>query len=93
MFERIREFFRKFFNKEQIKLIEAPKNEDIGKKDISNFKEEIKLENNEEYRISDLQKKFKSGEIKVEQKKEEDKDALILLYIQNIKEQLKRLNA
>lgn len=93
MFEKIKEFFKKLFNREKIKLIETPKNENIDKNDISNFKEEIKLENNKEYRILDLQKKFKNGEIKVEEMKEEDKDALILLYIQNIKEQLKRLSA
>lgn len=93
MFEKIKEFFRKLFNKKQIKLIEASKNEVINKKDITSFKEEVKLENSQEYRILDLQKKFKSGEIKVEDMTEEEKDALILLYIQNIREQLKRLSA
>ena len=93
MLEKIKNFFKRLFNIKQIKLIEANTSDNIDKEEENSFKDELKLENNEEYRILDLQKKFKSGEIKVEEMEEEDKDALILLYIQNIKEQLKRLSA
>ena len=93
MFEMIKKFLKSIFTKKQIKLIEAPIDKNIEKSDNSIFKENIKLENNKDYRILNLQKKFKKGEIKVEEMKEEEKDALILLYIQNIREQLKRLNA
>lgn len=93
MLEKIKNFFKRLFNIKQIKLIEANTSNNTDKQEENSFKGELKLENNEQYRILDLQKKFKSGEIKVEEMEEEDKDALILLYIQNIKEQLKRLSA
>lgn len=92
MLEIIKNFLKKFFNTSKVKLIESATNVEFHKKELNNFKDDIKLENNEEYRISDLQNKFKNGKIKVEEMKEEEKDALIALYIQDIKEQLKRLN-
>ena len=93
MLKKIKDFLNKVFGRKQNKLIEAAADNIIEKNEINNFKDELKLENNEEYRVLDLQSKLKNGEIKVEEMDESDKDALILLYIKDIKEQLKRLNA
>lgn len=97
--ERIKQFFKKMFGINKIKCIEAPKIEEGGvniestqEKDISNFKEEISLKNDDNYRILNLQKEFKEGKIEAEEISKEDTELLILMYIEQITQKIKRIN-
>ena len=84
MLEKIKEFFRNLFKKNNQQYIEAPK-EVI--EPIANIKKESSFDckskivvNNEDERILKLQKDFKAGLIQEEDLSEEDFDKLTKLY-------------
>ena len=95
--QRIKDFFKKIFSK--TKYLESPKDnyveinlEGFNKKNANNFFENVKLNNEEENRILEIQKKFKKGEIQLQDISKEDKDKLATLYISQIKKQIKEIS-
>lgn len=91
MIQKIKELLKRFFSRNQVRLIETTIDNNNENK-ANNFKNDMKLENNQEFKIQELQKKFKNGEIKLDEMEEKDKDKLILLYINQIRAQLERIN-
>lgn len=92
--QKIKEFLRMIFSKNKTLLIEAPKEEKFEKVELrknNEFKNEIRADNDENYRIITLQKEFKKGKIKAEEISEEDTRLLIKLYINQIKVELKEI--
>lgn len=97
--ERIKQFFKKLLGINKTNYIEAPKSEEDGvkiekteEKSINAFKNDISLENNQNYRILNLQKEFKEGKIEAEEISEKDTELLIGIYIDQITQKLKIIN-
>lgn len=94
--QKIKEFLSMIFSKNKTLLLEAPKedeniNQEIEQKIDNKFKDAIKADNDDDYRILNLQKEFKKGNIKAEEISEEDTKLLIKLYINQIKGELKEI--
>jgi len=84
--ERIKEFINKIFKKDNIKLIEEPK--EIKKIDLKTkiFGTEMVEKTNEEIRLLNMQKKFESEDIKEKDINLFDIEKLKLLYCKQIVE-------
>lgn len=89
MLEKIKRFFRDLFKTSNQQYIEAPKEIEESVNNIqiqksSTFKSQIVVENEEEKRISKLQKDFKAGLIEEEDLSEEEFNLLTNLYEKQI---------
>lgn len=84
LIEKIKKFINKIFKKDNIKLIEEPK--EIEKIDVKTkiFGTEMVKKTNEQVRLLNMQKKFESEEIKEEDINLQDLDKLKLLYCKQI---------
>lgn len=82
---KIKKFFRNIFNKKESKINYAPiKDEKDSTKQGNEFKENIKIVEDEETKILDLQKRYRRGEIGANDLTEEQIDALSDLYDKQI---------
>lgn len=85
LFGRIKNFFKKLFAKKQVE-----ENEKIDavnvEEPINDFKESIKMTEDEEMQLLELQKKYRRGEIAENDLTEEQIDALCDLYDKQIEE-------
>lgn len=82
---KIKKFFRNIFNKKESRINDAPvKDEKDSTKQGNEFKENIKIVENDETKILDLQKRYRRGEIGSNDLTEEQIDALSDLYDKQI---------
>lgn len=80
---RIKNFFKKIFTKKQKDIQEEVK-EEVGVKEDDQFKEYIKITEDEETRLLELQRKYRDGEIVGGDLTDEQIDALSNLYDKQI---------
>ena len=88
VFSKIKNFFKNLFNKNKIEVIE----ESVEKEASNEFKESIKMTEDEETKLLDLQKRYRRGEIAENDLTEEQIDALCDLYdkqIEDLKKSIK----
>lgn len=82
---KIKKFFRNIFNKKESRIKDAPsRDEKDSTKQGNEFKENIKIVEDEETKILDLQKRYRRGEIGANDLTEEQIDALSDLYDKQI---------
>lgn len=94
VFGRIKNFFRKFFNKKE-EIVED-KTDDVGIKTNENnndFKEYIKITEDEETKLLDLQRRYRRGEIGEKDLTDEQIKSLCALYDKQIVEIQKTIDA
>ena len=88
MIKEIKDFFKRIFGIKKIKYIEEKTTKESIVNSNYSFREDINPENDEEYRIKQLQQKYKNGEIKSQDISIEDKEKIIDLYIKQINKKL-----
>ena len=82
---KIKKFFRNIFNKKESRIKDAPiRDEKDSTKQGNEFKENIKIVEDEETKILDLQKRYRRGEIGANDLTEEQIEALSDLYDKQI---------
>ena len=82
---KIKKFFRNIFNKKESRIKDAPiRDEKDSTKQGNEFKENIKIVEDEETKILDLQKRYRRGEIGANDLTEEQIEALSELYDKQI---------
>lgn len=90
MLEKIKEFFRKLFDRNKQQVIDEPKIIDNSTdKKQNQFKKDFETQvvfKNEEEKNLKLQRNFESGNLNVEELSEEEFKALVKLYEKQIKE-------
>ena len=77
-------FFKKLFGKKQVEINEEPVVE--SEEAVNDFKESIKMTEDEETQLLELQKRYRRGEIAENDLTEEQIDALCDLYDKQIEE-------
>lgn len=83
IFGKIKNFFKNIFSKKQVEVVE----EEIAEKETNNeFKESIKMTEDEETKLLDLQRRYHRGEIAENDLTDEQIDALCDLYDRQIEE-------
>ena len=83
LFGKIKNFFKNLFGKKQAEVV----NEEIVEKEVSNdFKESIKMTEDEETKLLDLQRRYRRGEIAENDLTDEQIEALCDLYDKQIEE-------
>ena len=83
IFGKIKNFFKNIFSKKQVEIVEE---ETIVKETNSEFKESIKMTEDEETKLLDLQRRYHRGEIAENDLTDEQIDALCDLYDKKIEE-------
>ena len=83
IFGKIKNFFKNIFSKKQVEIVEE---ETIVKETNSEFKESIKMTEDEETKLLDLQRRYHRGEIAENDLTDEQIDALCDLYDKQIEE-------
>lgn len=87
IFDKIKKFFKKLFNKKRNEEKQEIINEVLNEKeDKNNFKEYIKMTENEETKLLELQRKYHNKEIDENDLTDEQIDALCDLYDKQIAE-------
>jgi len=84
LFSKIKNFFKKLFRKKQVEINNAPIVE--TQEVVNEFKESIKMTQDEEFQLLELQKKYRRGEIAENDLTDEQIDALCDLYDKQIEE-------
>ena len=84
LFGKIKSFFKKLFGKKQVEINEEPVVE--SEEAVNDFKESIKMTEDEETQLLELQKRYRRGEIAENDLTEEQIDALCDLYDKQIEE-------
>ena len=83
IFGKIKNFFKNLFSKKQEEVVE----EEVVSKDVNDdFRETIKMTEDEETKLLDLQSRYRRGEIGENDLTEEQIDALCDLYDKQIEE-------
>lgn len=83
LFGKIKNFFKNLFGKRQVEVVQ----EETVEKEVSNeFKESIKMTEDEETKLLDLQRRYRRGEIAENDLTDEQIDALCDLYDKQIEE-------
>jgi len=83
IFGKIKNFFKKIFSKKQVEVIVE---EAEGKQANNEFKESIKMTEDEETKLLDLQRRYHRGEIAENDLTDEQIEALCDLYDKQIEE-------
>lgn len=83
LFGKIKNFFKNLFGKKQAKIVNE---ETVEKETVNHFKESIKMTEDEETKLLDLQNRYRRGEIADNDLTEEQIDALCDLYDKQIEE-------
>lgn len=84
-FSKMKNFFKKLFKKKDKNVIDKTvKDEESIEKESNSFKENIKIEEDEETKILELQKRYRRGEIAENDLTEEQVEALSELYDKQI---------
>ena len=83
IFGKIKNFFKNIFSKKQVEIVEE---ETIVKETNSEFKESIKMTEDEETKLLDLQRRYHRGEIAENDLTDEQIDAICDLYDKQIEE-------
>lgn len=87
IFGRIKNFFKKLFNKKENSVVtETVEESSTSVKENNEFKEYIKMTEDEETKLLDLQARYRRGEIGQNDLTEEQIDALCNLYDKQIEE-------
>ena len=87
VFGRIKNFFKKLFNKKENAVVnETVEESSTSAKENNEFKEYIKMTEDEETKLLDLQARYRRGEIGQNDLTEEQIDALCHLYDKQIEE-------
>ena len=84
LFGKIKSFFKKLFGKKQVEINDEPVVEQ--EEAVNDFKETIKMTEDEETKLLELQKRYRRGEIAENDLTEEQIDALCDLYDKQIEE-------
>ena len=82
IFAKIKNFLKNIFSKKEINN----QDENVSVENNNEFKENIKITENEETRLLDLQRKYHNGEIEGDSLTNEQIDALCSLYDKQIEE-------
>ena len=83
LFGKIKNFFKNLFGKKQAEIVHE---ETVEKETVNEFKESIKMTEDEETKLLDLQNRYRRGEIADNDLTEEQIDALCDLYDKQIEE-------
>ena len=83
LFGKIKKFFKKLFSKKQVEAIEE---ESTEKENNHDFRDYIKMTEDEETKLLDLQNRYRRGEIAENDLTDEQIDALCDLYDKQIEE-------
>lgn len=83
LFGKIKNFFKKLFGKKEIEIINE---EHIEKESNNEFRDSIKMTEDEETKLLDLQRRYRRGEIAENDLTDEQIDALCDLYDKQIEE-------
>lgn len=86
IFGRIKNFFRKLFNKKENVVNETVEESSASVKENNEFKEYIKMTEDEETKLLELQARYRRGEIGQNDLTEDQIDALCDLYDKQIEE-------
>lgn len=93
IFGRIKNFFKKLFNKKENAVVnETVEESSASVKENNEFREHIKMTEDEETKLLDLQARYRRGEIGQNDLTEEQIDALCNLYdkqIEDLKQSIK----
>lgn len=84
LFGKIKNFFKNLFRKKQVEINDEPVVEE--REVVNEFKESIKMTQDEEFQLLELQKKYRRGEIAENDLTDEQIDALCDLYDKQIEE-------
>lgn len=83
LFGKIKKFFKNLFGKKQIEVVEEEPSE---KENNNEFRDSIKMTEDEEIKLLDLQRRYRRGEIAENDLTDEQIDALCDLYDKQIEE-------
>ena len=86
MIEKIIKFFKKIFGKEAPLKIEAPNDSIVEKKDIKDFRYDLKRDTNDIIRLLNIQNDIKDGKITEDELESKDVNLLKKLYCEQILE-------
>lgn len=84
IFGKIKNWFKSLFSKKENNIQEEINEEEINIKENNQFKENIKIAENEETELLELQRKFREGEIEEGDLTNEQIDSLCNLYDKQI---------
>ncbi|MBO4816555.1 MAG: hypothetical protein J5507_06710 [Clostridia bacterium] len=86
MIEKIINFLKKIFGKEEFLKIEAPSNSVVEEKDIKDFHYDLKKDANDRIRLLNIQRDIKDGKITEDDLDSKDVNLLKKLYCEQILE-------
>ena len=86
LFGKLKIFFKSLFKKKEPKVIETIEEESVVTKEENEFKENIRITEDEETKLLALQRKYREGEISQDDLTDEQIDALCDLYDKQIAE-------